>query len=203
MAGLDVDVAERLRREVDRFMRRAALAALMAATLLLAACGGAGPAGQAGRRTERTQIGTVKTLAEGSVPRVITATDAEGRRITLDLRDGPVLVAAWWCPHCAALLARSDLPGLPRVVTVWPQSGQTMKQILQAEESMMKADGWRGDWAHGLFAAETVPGVDTVPTLLYWSGGKVEELKGETIPATDVARVLGGKAAFTKTAAGR
>ncbi|MBE3590680.1 MAG: hypothetical protein IMW98_07650 [Firmicutes bacterium] len=184
-------------------MKRIAVATLAAAALLLAACGGTGPAGQAGRRTERTQIGTVKTLASGSVPTVITATDAEGRRVTLDLRDGPVLVAAWWCPHCAALLARNDLPGLPRVVTVWPQPGQSLEQALKVEQAMIQADGWTGDYGHGLFAAETVPGVDTVPTLLYLSGGKVEELKGETMPAAEVARNLGGKAAFTKAGGGR
>ncbi|MDI3299509.1 MAG: hypothetical protein QJR08_10130, partial [Bacillota bacterium] len=173
-------------------MRRAALAALMAATLLLAACGGAGPAGQAGRRTEWTQIGTVKALVGGPVPLVITATDAQGRQARLDLRDGPVLVAAWWCPHCARLLARSDLPGLPRVVTVWPQPGQSLEQALKAEQAMMQADGWTGDYERGLFAAETVPGVDTVPTMLYLSGGKVGELKGETIPAAEVTALLGG-----------
>lgn len=185
-------------------MKRIVLAALMAATLLLAACGGAGPADQAGRRTERTQIGTVKTIAGGPVPTVIAATDAQGRQVQLDLRDGPVLVAAWWCPHCARLLARQDLPGLPRVVTVWPQAGQTLKQILQAEKSMMQADGWTGDWARGLYAAETVPGIDTVPTLLYIdTQGRVQELKGETMPAAEVTGLLGGRAAFRKADAGR
>ncbi|MDI3297580.1 MAG: hypothetical protein QJR08_00240 [Bacillota bacterium] len=149
-------------------------------------------------RTERTQIGTVKMLAGGPTPMVITATDAQGRQARLDLRDGPVLVAAWWCPHCARLLARSDMPGLPRMVTVWPQSGQTLKQALQAEQAMMQADGWRGDWAHGLYAAETVPGVDTVPMLLYLDHGVVKELKGEMMPAAEAARIIGGKAAFTK-----
>ncbi|HHY67972.1 MAG TPA: hypothetical protein GX517_12410 [Alicyclobacillus sp.] len=176
----------------------------LATAVMVTGCAGTGEAKTAGNSgtpatVEKTPIGMTALVTQGEVPTKLSVIDANGQKEILDLHDGPILVFAWWCPHCAALLARSDLPGLPRVVTVWPQQGQTLQQILQAEQAMMRAEGWIGDYTHGLFATETIPGVTSVPTLLYLENGKVVELKNENMSASDLGKSLGGKTTFSKS----
>ncbi len=94
---------------------------------------------------------------------------ATGEPVVVRVSEGPVLVIAHWCPHCAHFLASTPPPRGPvRVVSIWPRPGETVAQVAQATQEKLRDAGWGEVPFVVVMAREAVPPVVTGTPLLVW-----------------------------------
>lgn len=103
---------------------------------------------------------------------VLSVQTPDGQPATVDLKDGPVLFVAHWCPHCEHFLASTSLDQLPTVVSIWPRKGETLEDVAQATRAKLARTGWEGTPFYVLMgdAPEYVKGT---PTLAWWDGKQI------------------------------
>lgn len=78
------------------------------------------------------------TTANGVDYHHIRVLDANGKQVVLSVSQGPILFAAYWCPHCQRTLVlfskkSQELQAKPVVVCVGYPAGTTLKQAVHVE----------------------------------------------------------------------
>ncbi|GMA61417.1 hypothetical protein NZD89_17055 [Alicyclobacillus fastidiosus] len=125
--------------------------------------------------------------------------DGQGNRVMLDVAKTPVLIVAYWCPHCQRTLEllsthRAQLGQLPVLVNTGFPAGTTLteaKRVEAAEVKDLKLQNFTSYYALDTsFANRYAP--KGYPTLLYPSATGVQSLNGEHVLSV-WAQVLGGK----------
>jgi thiol-disulfide isomerase/thioredoxin len=135
--------------------------------------------------------------ADAARYRSITVFDANGRRVTLDAANAPVLFVAYWCPHCQRTLQllsqnRSELRRLPVMVSMGFVPGTPLSEavrLTQQEETALHLSGFKTYYALDPSSRQWIP--RGYPTLVFDRNGALQMLYGEH--TLDVwQKVLGG-----------
>lgn len=114
--------------------------------------------------------------------------DGDGNRVDLDVAKTPVLIVAYWCPHCQRTLEllsthRTQLGQLPVLVNTGFPAGTTLaqaKRVEAAEIKDLKLQNFTSYYAlDSSFGNQYAP--KGYPTLLYPSATGVQSLNGEHV----------------------
>lgn len=125
------------------------------------------------------------TTVQTSVYNDISVYTASGNQVTLDATKQPILITAYWCPHCQRTLVllqshQSKLKQLPVVIATGFAAGTTLKQAVkleQQEERGLNLKSYQIYYDIDPSYASLVP--QGFPTFVFPSNGKVSTLVGE------------------------
>ena len=113
----------------------------------------------------------------------------DGQSATVDLKEGPVLFVAHWCPHCEQFLASTSLDKLPTVVSIWPREGETLEDVVAATQEKLARTGWEGASFYVLMGA-TPDYVRATPTLAWWDDQQIRAENPLEMNPDDLAAVI-------------
>lgn len=129
-------------------MKKTLFGLLLLVSIVLTACGGAA-----------LQNNTVSAT---EVQTVITTSDTQGKAVSLDLKDGPVLFIAHWCPYCQQYLKQYEPEPNMKVVAVYPMDGETEEQLREKAEALLEEAGWSGVPLYVSMDADFLEGVPSI-----------------------------------------
>lgn len=113
----------------------------------------------------------------------------DGRSARVDLKEGPVLFVAHWCPHCEHFLASTSLDTLPTVVSIWPREGETFEDVVRATKEKLARTGWE-DTPFYVLMGEAPDYIEATPTLAWWDGQHIRTGNPLEMDPSDLASVL-------------
>ncbi len=130
----------------------------------------------------------------GSAYNQIAVTSANGKTVTLDAANTPVLFEAYWCPHCQRTLVmlnknRSKLQRMPILVSTGFAPGTSLSQAKALSDAEMKDLHIQNVQVYYLLnTQEFQKFVATFPTFVFDYHHNVEMLTGEhTVPMWEKA----------------
>lgn len=113
----------------------------------------------------------------------LVVTDASGKSITLNAKTTPIILEAYWCPHCQRELTglsriKSSLKIRPVLVSMGFKNGTTIKEAVNITTNEFKSLGITGFKTYYLLNPKPLNYI--FPTLLFSTNGSAtEELVGE------------------------
>ena len=132
----------------------------------------------------------------GDAP-TLTVQTVEGKEVVLDLRKGPVLFVAYWCPHCDRFLLTAKEMGLerlPTVVSIWPRDGDTLADVVRETRAKLQRTGWE-DTPFYVLMAGSPSYVQGTPTLVWWENGRMKAENPLMMSADRLRAVVSGEGA--------
>ena len=137
-------------------------------------------------------VAVVVLAACGQQTATIHVQDANGNDAVVDLKNGPVLFVAYWCPHCEHFLRTAKEAGLdrfPTVVSIWPRQGDTLKDVVRATKAKLDRTGWGGTPFYVLM--DDAPSyVQGTPTLAWWDGKRIQAANPLEMGPEEVKRLI-------------
>jgi len=150
--------------------RMTLVATVLVLALLVAGCGNAG-------------------ILNGGSETALRVVDANGQETVIDLKDGPVLFIAYWCPHCENFLTTAPLQKLPTIVSTFPRQGDTVDMLIRETRAKLERTGWKDT---PFYVMMEYPAYATqTPLLVWWDGYQIQTINPFELTLDDLRNILG------------
>lgn len=135
-----------------------------------------------------TGCGNTGILKNGSET-ALRVVDENGQETVIDLKNGPVLFVAYWCPHCENFLTTAPLRKLPTVVSTFPRKSDTVETLIHETRAKLERTGWKDTPFYVLM--EYPAYVTQTPLLVWWDGYQIQAVNPFELSLDDFKDILG------------